>query len=137
MLSKKLRVSRGRFSWRDFSNEYVLLILNWISKFGVENIPEKILEVHQTIKILHTVCDEMYKDIKKILKYTQFKDIEELFYCCRKKNFSIPAQLISFKLTRNCIFYKISIRNLQKVFLEKKITLAIKKNFDLTQKKIC
>ena len=127
MLSKKLRVSRGRFSWRDFSNEYVLLILNWISKFGVENIPEKILEVHQTIEILHTVCDEMYKDIKKILKYTQFKDIEELFYCYRKKNFSIPAQLISFKLTRNCIFCKISTRNLQKIFLEKKITLAIKK----------
>ena len=67
------------------------LILNWISKFDVENIPEKILEVHQTIEILHTVCDKMYKDIKKNLKYTQCKDIEELFYCYRKKNFNSSA----------------------------------------------
>ena len=69
---KSSKFQEGDFSQRDFSNEYVPLILNWISKFGVENIPEKILEVHQTIEILHTVCDEMYKNIKKILKYTKY-----------------------------------------------------------------
>ena len=105
------------------------LILNWISNFGEENTPERILEVHQTIEILHTVCEKMYKDIKNFLRYTQCKDIEELFYCYRKKQFSIPAQLIFFKLTRNCIFYKISTRNLQKIFLE------IKRKYRCNQKK--
>ena len=47
------------FSWRDCSNEYMPLMINWVSKFGKESIPEKILEVNQTLKILHIVCDEM------------------------------------------------------------------------------
>ena len=105
------------------------LILNWISNFSEENTPERILEVHQTIEILHTVFEEMYKDIKKLLRYTQYKDIEELFYCYMKKKFSIPAQSIFFKLTRNCIFYKISTLNLQKISLE------IKRKYHCNQKK--
>ena len=61
---KSSEFQEGDFSWRDFSNEYVPLTINWVSKFGKESIPKNILKVNQPLKILHIVCDEMYKDIK-------------------------------------------------------------------------
>ena len=105
------------------------LIINWVSKFGKESIPGKILKVNQTLKILHIVCDEVYKGVKKISKFTQCQNIEEyFFYYITKKFPNILTQLILFKLKRNCTFYKISIHNFQKIFLE------IKKNYPYDQK---
>ena len=116
------------------------LIINWVSKFGKESIPGKILEVNQTLKILHIVCDEMYKGVKKISKFTQCQNIEEYFFYYKTKKFpNILTQLIFFKLKRNCTFYKISICNLQKIFLEikKKNNPYDQKIFNLTQKNFC
>ena len=62
---KSSEFQEGDFSWRNFSNEFVTFIINWVSKFGKESIPEKILEVIQNLKILHIVSNEMYKDMKK------------------------------------------------------------------------
>ena len=67
----------------------------------------------------------MYKD-KKILKYTQCQNIDNFFFLLQDKEISKYFDTAYFfKLKRNCIFYKISMHNLQKIFLK------IKKFFDL------
>ena len=58
----------GDFTWRDFSNEYVPFILNWILKFVCENVPRKLLEVNTCLRMLHICCNEIYKDLKKTFK---------------------------------------------------------------------
>ena len=75
---QKAVFQEGDLTWRDFSNEYVPFILNWILKFVRENIPRKLLEVNTYLRMLHMCCDEMYKDIKKLLRVTQCKSVEEV-----------------------------------------------------------
>ena len=78
----------GDFTWRDFSSEYVPFLLNWILKFGQENVPQKLLQVNTCLRMLYMCCDEMYKYIKELLRLTQSKNIEEFFFkCSRKKTF--------------------------------------------------
>ena len=61
---QKTVFQKGDFTWRDFSNEYVPFLLNWILKSGCENVPRKLLEVTICLRMLHMCCDKMCKNKK-------------------------------------------------------------------------
>ena len=65
-------------------------------------------------------CDEMYKDIKKLLRLTQCKSVEEFFfkYKGKKKFPKTLVYFIFFKLKRNSFYHLGSMEFLQNAFLE-------------------
>ena len=69
----------GDFSWRDFSNEFVPLLLNYIAKFGASRIPQPVKEINTCLKMLHFSCDDISENIKRIKANSDIQNIEDLF----------------------------------------------------------
>ena len=69
----------GDFSWRDFSNEFVPLLLNYIAKFGANCIPQSVKEINTCLKMLHFNCDDISENIKRIKANSDIQNIEDLF----------------------------------------------------------
>ena len=78
-------INEGEFSWRDVTNEYVPLLLNWISKFGRDNVSEKLKEINKCIKLLHINWDDLNENIKKILRFGKFKILTKFLDTTRKR----------------------------------------------------
>ena len=69
----------GDFSWRDFSNEFVPLLLHYIAKFGANCIPQPVKEINTCLKMLHFNCDDISENIKRIKANSDIQNIEDLF----------------------------------------------------------
>ena len=97
----------GDFSWREFTNEYIPLLLNWIAKFSGNNVPVIVRKVNKYIKHLHINCDDMNKNIRKILLFGKFKNIDDAFKHYRKNKY-FPNIIVCFyfyQLMLNCVGY--------------------------------
>ena len=115
----------GDFSWRDFSIEFVPLLLNYIAKFGASRIPQPVKEINTCLKMLHFSCDDISENIKRIKPNSNIQNIEDFFNQNKVKMFhNIVARDNFMKLVSDCQTYRKKIRQLQKIFLriKKKIT---------------
>ena len=109
-------INEGDFSWRDVTNEYVPLLLNWISKFGRDNVSEKLKEINKCIKLLHINWDDLNENIKKILRFGKFKNIDNIFRHHKKKK-RISKDIVHYTFLRlkiNSFKYKKYIYEFQK-----------------------
>ena len=63
------------FSWRDFGNKFVSLLLNYIAKFGASCILQPVKEINTCLKMLRFSCDDISENIKRIKgkKFVSFK----------------------------------------------------------------
>ena len=115
----------GDFSWKEFTNKYVLLILNWTAEFGTDNVPLILKKVNACIQHWHISCDTMYKNIRKMLMLGKFKNINDVLKHYQKhKHFrNIFVCFYFYHLMLNCLSYKKNITALQKLFIK-----IVKKN---------
>ena len=119
----------GNFSWRDFSNKFVPLLLNYIAKFGASCIPQSVKEINTCLKILHFSCNDISENIKRIKANSNIQNTEDFFNWNKVKIFHNVVPRDSFvKLVRDCQTYQKKTRELQKKFLR------IKKNYSRHQK---
>ena len=128
----------GDFSWRDFSNEFVPLLLNYTAKFGTNCILQPVKEIYTCLKMLHFSCDDISENIKRIKANSDIQNIEDLFDRNKVKMFHNVVARDSFvKLVSDCQTYMKKIRRLQKIFLriKKKNYPTHQKYFDIEQKR--
>ena len=121
----------GDFSWREFTSEYVPLLLNWIAKFSGNNVPVILRKVNNCIKHLHINCDDMNKNIRKILLLGKFQSIDDAFKHYRKNNY-FPNIIVCFyfyQLMLNCVGFKKNITKLQEIFLDIVKKYSANKNY--------
>ena len=108
----------GDFSWRDFNNEFVSLLLNHIAKFGASRIPQPAKEINTCLKMLHFSCDDISENIKRIKANSDIQNIEDLFNWNKVKMFhNVVARDRFMKLVSDCQTYRKKICQLQKIFL--------------------
>ena len=69
----------GLFSWREFSKEFVPLLLKYIAKFGANCIPQPVKEIHIYLKMLHFNCNDISENIKRIKANSDIQSIQNLF----------------------------------------------------------
>ena len=131
----------GDFSWRDFSNAFAQLLLNYIAKFGANRIPQPVKEINTCLKMLLLSCDDINENIKRIKANSNIQSIEDLFNRNKVKIFHNVVAGDSFmKLVSDRQTYRKKIRQLQKIILsikKKKTTQHTKNIFTLNQKEIC
>ena len=97
----------GDFSWRDFSNEFVPLLLNYIAKFGASCILKPVKEINTCLKMLHLCCGDIRENIKRIKANSDIQNIEDLINRNKVKMFHNVVARDSFaKLVGDCQTYR-------------------------------
>ena len=111
----------GDFSWREFTNQYFPLILNWTAEFGTDNVPLILKKVNACIQHWHISCDTMCKNIRKMLMLGKFKNINDVLKHYQKhKHFrNIFVCFYFYHLMLNCLSYKKKIIILYKNYLSR------------------